>query len=112
MTQSSRVITPGGGVPPADTNKTLVSGQKTVTTAGTAVLLLAANTPTRTVIIKALASNTGDIYVGNVSDDVSSSNGLVLDAGEGVSFDIDNSSTAIYIDSGVNGEGVSFIYLV
>ena len=105
-------ITSGGGLPPQDvgTAENLVSGHKTVTTAGTAVLLLPSGTATATIIVKALATNTDKVYLGNVSDDVSSSNGLVLSAGEGVAIDIDNSKTALYLDSAVNGEGVSYIY--
>lgn len=90
---------------------TLVSGQTTVATAGTAVLLLAAATETKTIIIKALHGNTNNVYIGNVSDDVSSSDGFVLDAGEALSMDVNNESVAIYVDSDTNGEGVSWIYL-
>ena len=43
---------------------------------------------------------------------VDSSTGFVLDAGEEVTIVIEHGETAIYIDSSVNGEGVSYIYWV
>lgn len=96
---------------------THVSGQKTVTTAGTRVALVATRTLARYLYIKPLPANTNNIYVGDVT--VTSSTGFVLDNGDvtgwrwvgppegGVDF-IDLNK--IYIDSAVNGEGVSFIY--
>jgi len=90
-----------------DALSTIGSGQKNVTTAGTQ-LVLAGNVKCGTVVIKALAANTGKIYVGDST--VSSTTGFILDAGETISFDIDNLSD-IYIDSSVNGEGVSYVYL-
>ena len=79
--------------------------KKTVTTAGTRVAL-AASQAVRSVCIKALAINTGYIYVGDSS--LSSTNGFQLLAGESVSLDISNLNT-IYIDSSVSGEGVTYI---
>lgn len=88
---------------------TLDHGQKTVTTAGTAVILLTA-TETIAVIIKAKAGNTGDIYIGD--SDVTSANGYILDAGEVVSISLDHKSDNIYINSSVNAEGVSFLTII
>lgn len=85
----------------------LGNGQQTVTTAGTRVQL-ASSTPTTTITIRAKSTNTGKIYVGTVT--VTSSNGFILSASETVSIDLDNLSK-VYIDSSVNGEGVSYIYL-
>ena len=84
------------------------SGKTTVTTAGTQVVL-SSSTATASVTIKALATNTGYIYVG--ASTVSSTDGFQLQAGEVVSMDVDNLSD-IWIDSSVNGEGVSYIYAV
>jgi len=84
----------------------VVNGHKTVTTAGTAVSLTPTTSFQHTLTVKALKANTGDIYVGTST--VSSSNGFELDAGEEVTFTIADPSN-IYIDSSVNGEGVSFI---
>lgn len=83
----------------------IISGQKSVTTAGTREVL-GASTAIQGIIIKANRTNTGNIFVGDAT--VASSNGFVLDRGAAVSFDVDNLAD-IYIDSSVNGEGVSFI---
>lgn len=77
----------------------------TVTTAGTRVQL-ATNT-CKSLTIKAKSTNTGLIYVGNVA--VASTNGFQLLAGESVSLDISNTNL-VYIDSSVNGEGISTIF--
>ncbi len=83
------------------------SGQTTVTTAGTPVVL-ASSTATASMTIRAFSTNTGKIYVGSAG--VSSSTGFILSADETVSLDLDNLSK-IFINSSVNGEGVSYIYL-
>lgn len=83
------------------------NGQTIVTTAGTRVPL-ASSTAVKSMTIRALASNTGLIYVGNTS--VSSANGFQLSKSETVSLDLDNLSK-VNIDSSVNGEGVTYIYL-
>lgn len=85
---------------------TLGSGQKTVTTAGSRTQLTAA--VSNSVTIKALVGNSGTIYVGG--SNVSSSNGFALAAGDTVSFDVSNVGL-VYIDSSVNGEGISYIYI-
>ena len=69
---------------------------------------MASTTAIKSVTVRAKSVNTGLIYVG--SSIVASSNGFQLSSGETVSIDIDNLSK-VYIDSAVNEEGVSFIYL-
>lgn len=86
---------------------TLVFGQTTVTTAGTAVTLLGGAQTTGTITIKALDANAGNIYVGDSG--VTSANGFILAAGEAVSIAHDHASDNIFIDSDNNGEGVSYI---
>lgn len=89
-----------------------LSGQKTVTTAGTAVQLGTQATLGGEVVIKALSTNTGLIYVGNDgAGDVASTNGFVLSKNEWVELDVCKVSSlaAIWIDSSVNGDGVSWI---
>ena len=91
---------------------TALSGQKTVTTAGTAVQLGTAkvNCPLQ---VKALPGNTGVVYIGSDgAGDVSSSNGLALDAGDSVVFDYVDTLAVLWLDSAVNGEGVSWLMLV
>ena len=82
------------------------SGQKDVTTAGTAEALTSTSTTCRAVAIKAKSTNTGNIYVGNSG--VTSSNGFILRGSESITLDIDDVSK-VYIDASVSGEGVSWI---
>jgi hypothetical protein len=84
----------------------LQNGQKYVTSAGTRVALASSTAIYHSVTIMAQSGNSGWIYIGNSS--VSNSNGYILDAGETVTIEIANLST-IYVDSSVNGEGVSYI---
>lgn len=86
-------------------NTTIYNGQKAVTTGGTQVAL-AASQAVKWVIVKALADNTGNIYVGDSS--VDSTNGYVLTPGEAIGLDVANLAT-VYIDSDEDGEGVSYI---
>lgn len=88
----------------------ILSGKTTVTTAGTAVVLgnMTVDGP---LMVKALLANTNNIYVGNVSGDVSSSNGLELDAGDVIIFNYVGDLNNIWIDADTNGEGVSWLLL-
>lgn len=85
---------------------TFYYGQKTVTTAGTELVLASTQVLLSGVTVKALHGNTGWIYVGKSG--VSSADGFVLDAGESVFIETDNLAD-VFIDSSVNGEGVSYI---
>jgi len=84
----------------------LLHGAKAVTTAGTRVALIDTTTKTLCLIIKANNANTGSIYVGD--NDVASTNGYVLLKNETITLWIDNSKDPVYIDSSVNGEGVTY----
>tara|TARA_Y100000310_G_scaffold181482_1_gene181436 strand:+ start:845 stop:1183 length:339 start_codon:yes stop_codon:yes gene_type:complete len=88
-----------------DSPSTLVNGQNTVAAAGTAEAL-AGSTSILGVTIKALRTNTGNIYVGDSS--VDSTNGFVLRRGSSVFLAFDNLAD-IYIDADTSGEGVSYI---
>lgn len=88
-----------------------MSGQKTVTTAGTAVQL-GTQRISGALMVKALLANTGNIFIGNDgAGDVTSANGMELDAGEVIIFSYVGSLETIWIDSSVNGEGVSWLML-
>ena len=88
-----------------------ISGQKTVTTAGTAVTL-GSDQVDSAILVKALDTNTGVVAIGNDgADDVTVSNGYRLSAGDQMIFDKVDNLAAIYLDSAVNGEGVSWIKL-
>ena len=85
---------------------TIIHGLKTVTTAGTEVALTTSKMLKDGVTVKALAANTGTIYVG--LNPVTSLTGYPLAAGQSIYIKIHNSSL-IYIDASVNGEGVAYI---
>ncbi len=88
-----------------------LSGQKTVAAAGTAEALGSAQV-SAPLMVKALDSNTGKVYIGNDgAGDVSSANGLVLLSGEVVIFNWVGNLASLFVDVTVNGEGVSWILL-
>ena len=88
-----------------------ISGQKTVTTAGTELALgtVQCDGP---LMVKALDTNTGIVVLGNDGAGVVSvSTGIRLAAGDVVVFEWVGSLASIMVDSAVNGEGVSWIRL-
>ena len=88
-----------------------MSGQNTVAAAGTAEALGSQliNGP---LMVKALVSNAGNVYIGNDgAGDVTSSNGLEMAAGDAVVFDFVGNLASIFIDSDNNGEGVAWLVL-
>lgn len=87
-----------------------LSGQKTVTTAGTEVAL-GSQQIGAPLMVKALPTNTGLVYVGESSGGVSSATGMPLDAGEVVIFEFVGQLGALWVDSAVNGEGVAWLAL-
>lgn len=82
----------------------IFNGKQTVATAGTRVQL-ATTQAVKSISVKALASNTGLIFLGNST--VASGNGFQLSAGDEQSFDLANLAT-VYIDASVSGEGVTY----
>lgn len=88
----------------------LNTGRKTVTTAGTAVAI-ASSTTCKWVAITAETDNTDIIVVGDsgVVASLATREGVPLSAGDSIVIPIDNLSD-VYIDSLVNGEGVTFLY--
>lgn len=83
----------------------IFSGQSNVATAGTQVALASSQAILSGVTIKAKIANTGSIFVGPTG--VSSSNGYTLAAGDSVFIEVANLAT-VFLNSSVNGEGVSF----
>lgn len=94
-----------------------VTFNKTVTTAGTAVRLTTTNIMAISATIQALKVNTGQVCFGDSSVLVSTTRGTCLDAKQagplleigqpsGKPFDL----SQFWIDSAVNGEGVSVTY--
>lgn len=88
-----------------------MSGQKTVTTAGSAEALGSGivNGP---LMVKALDTNTGVVAIGNDgAGDVSLSSGMRLAAGDPVVFNFVGNLASILVDAAVNGEGVAWLVL-
>lgn len=85
----------------------LISGEKTVTTSGTAVAL-GTTQRVKSVTIIAKTSNTGQIYVGG--SDIATTTNDGLDAGDSLTVDavgwMDLSD--IYLDADNDGEGADF----
>lgn len=88
--------------------KSIASGSKDVSSAGTAEKLVSSSTPCKEVIIVAKSDNTGKIYVGGSS--VSSSDGAFIFAGATMRISIDDVSS-IWIDADTSNEGVQFTYV-
>lgn len=84
-----------------------ISGQITVTTAGTAVQGTASIGAGK-FMIRALADNAGLVYVGNDgAGDVTASNGYELSPGDAIPFTGD--LTDLWFDSAENGDALSWI---
>jgi hypothetical protein len=90
----------------SEVSTTLGDGSKNVTTAGSAVAL-ASSTACDWVTITAKLANTGVIYVGGAS--ISATTGTPLYSLDTVKIPVSNLS-AVYINSSVNGEGVTYTY--
>jgi len=86
-------------------NTTVLSGSKSVATAGVAEAL-AASTAARAVIVQADTTNTGNVLVGNAG-----SQDVLLFPGDSISIDIDDLNK-IYVDVTVNGESVNYFATV
>ena len=89
----------------------ILSGQKTIATAGTA-LALGSQVINAPLMIKALDTNTDVVAVGNDgAGDVTVSNGMRLDAGDVIIFEFVGDLGNIIVDVATNGEGVAWLAL-
>lgn len=87
----------------------MISGQITVTTAGTAVRGTAR--PSNMVALKAHPDNTDVIWVGSDgAGDVTSSNGFPLEPGETIIVQMGNLQD-LWVDADVSGEKVCYLLL-
>lgn len=87
------------------------SGQTAVAAAGSAVPLHAGLPVNGPLLVKALPSNSGLIYLGNVDGDVDSANGLPLARGEAVVLGFVGNLNQLWIDAAVDGEKVAWLLL-
>lgn len=88
-----------------------ISGQTTVTTAGTEVVL-GSGEGRGPLAVRALSTNSGYMYVGNDgAGAVSSSSGYQLSAGDQIIFDDVQNMGTLWVDSSVNGEKVCWLWL-
>jgi hypothetical protein len=92
--------------PTDETAATVTSGTKTVTTAGTAVLLSATSSKVDGIIIVPLRTNTGQVYIG--TDGTGTAQHMqcpiTIIAPSGSYIDLNT----LYVNSTVSGEGVYF----
>ena len=96
--------------PVSPSNPFIGQGRQVVATAGTPVSL-AVSTPSKTVTVQAEADNTSDIIVGGsgVVGPVGTREGIYLAPGDSIDLPI-NDLSLVYIDSLVDGEGVTYVY--
>lgn len=90
---------------------------KNVTTAGTEVQLSTTDLWVKQVIIRPLAANTGNVFIGNTGAGVVGiANGLPMEPADNplvIKEDRDQINLKdIWLDSSVNGDGVGVLYLV
>jgi len=86
----------------------MLSGEKTVTTAGTAEALEATFRTAKRITIRAKVANTGQVYIGGA--DVASTTNDGLDANDVLDLESDSGldMSDIYVDVDTDGEGVDF----
>lgn len=91
-----------------------LSGQKIVTTAGTAVTL-GAGVVNDSLLVKADPSNVGKVYIGNNGSGtigtVTSGDGFILAAGESVAFFMVGDLSRIYVNADTNNSKVCWTVL-
>lgn len=80
-----------------------ISGQVTVTSAGTAVQASSTLTGVRRYFLKPDPGNTGNIYVGNNDADVSATGGVILEKTH-PGFLWTGNLTMLYVDSAEDGD--------
>ena len=92
----------GGTVPTV-----LTGGEKTIATGGTGEALGGALS-TKSIYIRAKLANTNPVFVGDSGVDKTTSQQIVLYAGEDETIDIADRAT-VYVDVTTNGEGVDYL---
>lgn len=87
------------------------NGRKVVAAAGTAECLVAASTPCKRILMMAETDNTGVIVFGGstVIAAQATRSGVPLNAGDSVVI-VTNDLNKVYLDTTVNGDGVTYTY--
>lgn len=88
-------------------NSTIGDGSKNVTTAGSRVQLSASSVPVKKVTVQAKTANTQNIYVGGST--IAAGRGIILLPFNSILL-TPSDLNLVFIDSDVNGEGVTFTY--
>jgi hypothetical protein len=89
----------------------ILSGQKLVTSAGSAVVL-GTGIVNESILVKADPANLGKIFIGNNgSDTVTSGNGFILSASESVVFFMVGDLSKIYVNADTNNSKVCWTVL-
>lgn len=89
----------------------LVSGRKVVTTAGTRVQVVTANTPVKRCTLTAETDNTGAVVVGDatVVASLATRVGVPLNPGDSYELEISDLSK-VYLDAETSTDGVTYNY--
>ncbi len=92
--------------------RVVTDGRKVVSVAGASETLVAATTPSEAVIITAETDNTGIVVVGGstVVASLSTRRGTPLAAGDSIVLTVDD-LVSVYLDTTINGDGVTFLVL-
>jgi len=100
----------GNQITPEAIATSLGDGRQTVSTAGSAVALAGATT-IKEVTITAEEDNTGTIVVGGstVVAALGTRRGAPIEAGDSITLKVDDLAE-VYIDTTVNGDGVTYLY--
>jgi len=88
---------------------TLTSGNKTVTTSGTAEAL-GTTLVAKSIYIRAKSGNTNDIFIGDSTVDATTNKGIILAANDSINISIADRAT-VYVDVTTNGEGVDYLVM-
>ena len=81
----------------------LAYGEITISTPGNEIQIYTGGV-TKAFLIRALPSNTGEVYIG--ASDITSNNGMILESGDTMMLPVNNDDLAIYFDVETAGEGI------
>lgn len=104
-----------GGIESIGQHLRPTGASKTVSATGTAVALVATSTPVYMLYVRAKTGNTQNIYLGDSAVDKTTSQQVILAAGDAITITPPHGNRIymndFYIDADVNGEGVDILYI-